>query len=235
MKATEIVGAHDPDKVHAGAAPDQISDDGKRIGNAEIGFETGNVDASVAVSARGGGARSASGARPRVSLSGLPGVTATRPDQARSAASPIGKRRDARRAADRRCRQTIQCACRVHTGGKTGRPRRSNRVATGRRGTNSSFMTSKRGPSRASPPAAGDQLRPRLSVAAYAVFETGQLFDTDRSTGVEPPGGNADLGAEAELAAVGELGRRIINTMAESTSRKNFSAALRSSLTIASV
>src|SRR5271166_2794921 len=55
MKATEIVGAHDPHKVHAGAAPDQISDGGKRIGNAVIGFEAGNVDASVAGEvARGG-------------------------------------------------------------------------------------------------------------------------------------------------------------------------------------
>src|SRR5262249_57596801 len=57
---------------------------------------------------------------------------------------------------------------------------------------------------------AGDQLRPRLSVAAYAIFEAGQLLDSDRSAGVEPPGGNADLGAEAELAAVGELRRRVM-------------------------
>ena len=48
MKAAEIVGAHDPDKVHAGAAPDQIGDGGERIGNAEIGFEIGDVDAGVA-------------------------------------------------------------------------------------------------------------------------------------------------------------------------------------------
>ena len=39
------------------------------------------------------------------------------------------------------------------------------------------------------------------------VFEAGQLFGADRTAGVEFAGGNPDLRAEAELAAVGELGR----------------------------
>src|SRR5262249_53327986 len=69
-------------------------------------------------------------------------------------------------------------------------------------------MILERGPSRASP--SRRSLRPRLSVAAYAIFEAGQLFDSDRSTGVEPSGGNADLGAETELAAVGKLRRRVV-------------------------
>src|SRR5581483_8319928 len=53
-------------------------------------------------------------------------------------------------------------------------------------------------------------LRPRLSAAANAVFEAGQLFDPDRSTGVEPSGSNANLRAKTELAAIGELRRGIM-------------------------
>src|SRR3981189_2702261 len=49
--------------------------------------------------------------------------------------------------------------------------------------------------------------RPRLPGAMDAIFEAGQLLGTDRPAGVEFAGGNSDLGAEAELAAIGELRR----------------------------
>src|SRR5438105_6441024 len=49
--------------------------------------------------------------------------------------------------------------------------------------------------------------RPRLSGAMDPIFEAGQLLGADRAAGVEFAGGNPDLGAEAELAAVGELRR----------------------------
>src|SRR6516165_8225181 len=49
-----------------------------------------------------------------------------------------------------------------------------------------------------------------LSVSAYAVVEAGQLFDSDRSSRMQPPGGNADFRTEAELAAVRELRRSIM-------------------------
>ena len=54
------------------------------------------------------------------------------------------------------------------------------------------------------------RLRPRLAVAADAIFEAGELFDADRAAGVHLAGGDADLAAEAELAAIGELGRGVV-------------------------
>src|SRR5580658_10663094 len=55
-----------------------------------------------------------------------------------------------------------------------------------------------------------DLSRPRLPVAADAVLETGELFDADGAARVQPAGGDADLGAEAEFAAVGELRRGVM-------------------------
>src|SRR5262245_61984648 len=52
--------------------------------------------------------------------------------------------------------------------------------------------------------------RADLPGAADAVLEAGELIDADRPTGVHLAGSNADLGAEAELAAVGELGRGVV-------------------------
>src|SRR6266702_8465615 len=52
--------------------------------------------------------------------------------------------------------------------------------------------------------------RPRLPGAVDAIFETGQLLGADRTAGVEFAGGNSDLGAEAELAAIGELRRCVV-------------------------
>ena len=52
--------------------------------------------------------------------------------------------------------------------------------------------------------------RPDLTASADAVFESGELVDADRPACVQPSGGDADLGAEAEFAAVGELGRGVV-------------------------
>src|SRR5438034_245277 len=52
--------------------------------------------------------------------------------------------------------------------------------------------------------------RPRLPGAVDAILEAGQLLGTNRPAGVEFAGGDADLGAEAELAAIGELRRRVM-------------------------
>src|SRR5258705_9729052 len=57
---------------------------------------------------------------------------------------------------------------------------------------------------------AGLKSRPRLPGAVNAIFEARQLLGADRAAGVEFAGGNADLGAEAELAAVGELRRGVV-------------------------
>ena len=43
-----------------------------------------------------------------------------------------------------------------------------------------------------------------------AIFEAGELFDPDRAAGVEFSRGDADFGAEAEFAAIGELGRGVV-------------------------
>ncbi len=52
--------------------------------------------------------------------------------------------------------------------------------------------------------------RPDLPRTVHAVLEGGELIDPDRTARVEAPRGDADLGAEAELAPVGELGRGIV-------------------------
>ena len=52
--------------------------------------------------------------------------------------------------------------------------------------------------------------RPGLARAVHAVFEARQLLDADRAARVHPAGGDADLGAHAELAAVGELGGGVV-------------------------
>src|SRR6185437_17180698 len=52
--------------------------------------------------------------------------------------------------------------------------------------------------------------RPDLTASADAVFEGGQLFDPNRPARMQPPRRDSDLGAEAEFAAIGELGRGIM-------------------------
>src|SRR3954453_9322620 len=52
--------------------------------------------------------------------------------------------------------------------------------------------------------------RPCLSGAVDAIFEAGKLLDADRAAGVEFSRGDADFGAEAEFATIGELRRRVM-------------------------
>src|SRR6478735_2942505 len=52
--------------------------------------------------------------------------------------------------------------------------------------------------------------RPRLPAAVNTILEARQLIDADRPAGVEFPGRDSDLRAEAELAAIGELRRGIV-------------------------
>src|SRR5436189_6448728 len=52
--------------------------------------------------------------------------------------------------------------------------------------------------------------RPGLPGAAHAVLEGGELIDAPRAARVKPTGRNPDLGAEAELAAVGKLRRGVV-------------------------
>src|ERR1700736_1994940 len=52
--------------------------------------------------------------------------------------------------------------------------------------------------------------RPGLPGAVDPIFEAGQLLGADGAAGVEFSGGNSDLGAEAELAAIGELRRCVV-------------------------
>src|SRR5579862_3750083 len=49
----------------------------------------------------------------------------------------------------------------------------------------------------------------RLAGPADHILERRELFCADRAARVQTVGGDADLGAEAELAAVGELGRGV--------------------------
>ena len=53
-------------------------------------------------------------------------------------------------------------------------------------------------------------LRPRLPRPAHHVFEARQLLGAHRAAGVQAVGRDADLRAHAELAAVGELGRGVV-------------------------
>ena len=48
--------------------------------------------------------------------------------------------------------------------------------------------------------------RPYLPTPPQHIFENSELLGPDRAAGVELAGGDSDLGAEAELAAAGELG-----------------------------
>src|ERR1700691_4187385 len=67
MEAAQNVGAHDPNEMHAGAAPDQISDGLVGVTGAELGFEVSDVDARmVRQSARGSKARGERGKAARV-------------------------------------------------------------------------------------------------------------------------------------------------------------------------
>src|SRR5580700_4047358 len=163
--------------------------------------------------------RSASGARPWVSFSGLPGVTShhTRSRLSRCSAN----RQAARCAACAGSNVPPNSPMRMPGafGGRTMRSRIPALAAARREGACSLVMTFGKNPLPTHPlptPLASlrdqraDLSRPRLSAAADAVLETGELFDADGAARMQPAGGDADLGAEAELAAVGKLRRRVV-------------------------
>src|SRR5689334_7241121 len=52
--------------------------------------------------------------------------------------------------------------------------------------------------------------RPCLPGPVHAIFEAGELLGADGAAGMEFAGGNADLGAEAEFAAIGKLRRGVM-------------------------
>src|SRR5262245_56814435 len=52
--------------------------------------------------------------------------------------------------------------------------------------------------------------RPDLSRAVNTVLEGAELLDADRTARMHAAGGDADLGPEPELAAIGELGRGVV-------------------------
>ena len=52
--------------------------------------------------------------------------------------------------------------------------------------------------------------RTHLTGTANNVFETGQLLDANRAAGVQFSRGNADFRPHAEFAAVGKLGRGVV-------------------------
>src|SRR6476469_3648286 len=54
-------------------------------------------------------------------------------------------------------------------------------------------------------------LVPDLAGAAHQPFVRRQPLERDRAAGVEPPGRDPDLGAQAELAAIGELARSVVH------------------------
>src|SRR3954447_1868660 len=64
-------------------------------------------------------------------------------------------------------------------------------------------------PSRAPQGPLGIPLGPDLAVPAHLIFEGRQLLGANRTARMQLAGGDADFPAEAELAAVGELRRRV--------------------------
>src|ERR1700722_5573526 len=141
-------------------------------------------------SARAAAIRSGSGASPRLSLSGLPGVTShqTRCRSSRFMAIRLAER------------------CAAWGGSKLppNRPIRMPRSWGGMRQLAPLAAASSRVNFGAR------SSRPDLSAAAHAVLEGRELLDADRAARMEAAGRDADLGPEAELAAVGELGRGIV-------------------------
>src|SRR5262245_40273553 len=129
--------------------------------------------------------RSSSGDRPRVSLSGLPGVTS---HQTRS--------RPSRRIAIRQAARWASC------GGSKVPPNRPI-FMPGVWGGSTDIRQAIKG-------RAQERSRTCLPRAADAVVEAGELLDPDWAARMETAGGDADLGAEAEFAAVGKLRGRVV-------------------------
>ncbi len=190
MELREIVSAHDPDEVNAGHAPAQMDDRINSVPRADDSFETADIDARIVGDlARGVGAFGKFVQAP-VSFSGLPGVSS---HQTRSSFNRLSANRLMARCA----------AC----GGLNEPPSRPMRMPLV---WNGMACAADCDCIRRVTAGAGLRSRPCLPGAVNTVFEARQLFGADRAAGVEFAGGNPDLGAEAELAAVGELRRCVM-------------------------
>src|SRR4029077_17870551 len=167
--------------------------------------------------------RSPSGARPRVFLSGLPGVTS---HQTRSRSSRFIAIRQAPREASGGGSNVPPNKPMRMPGAWGGSETRGDGItrpvhresSPPRKHALRAVIRAQRcggrlrgyayvGRSAETPP---ERSRPDLPRTAHAVFKGGQLLGADRPARVEAAGGDADLGAEAELAAVGELGRGVV-------------------------
>ena len=84
-------------------------------------------------------------------------------------------------------------------------------------------------------PLRASSLRPDLAVAAHLVLEARQLLDADRAARVHLAGCDADLAAEAEFAAIGELRRGVDEDDGRVDSIEEAFAAASSSVMMASV
>src|SRR5262249_57223288 len=123
-----------------------------------------------------------------------PASPATRPGRDRGASWRSSRRRDAPRAADRTCRRTNRCASQGH-------------------GEEARCVSQPLYPlplQERAAPARAEFSRSDLPRAAHAILEAGQLLDAHRPARMETAGGDADLSAEAELAAIAELGPAIV-------------------------
>src|SRR5262249_42804463 len=146
--------------------------------------------------------RSSSGASPRVFLSGLPGVTShqTRSRSSRFIANRLAPRWAPWAGSNVPPKRPIRIP-----GVCVGR--RTRGIGIARPASRGSACTRERG---ATAGATGGFSRSDLPRSVHTVLEGGELLDADWAAGVEAAGGDADLGAEAELAAVGALGRGIV-------------------------
>src|SRR3954467_7399107 len=139
---------------------------------------------------RAASVRSERSCSPPLSFSGLPGVSS---HQTRSSLSRLSANR-------------LMARCAACGGLKEppSRPMRMPLVWNGMAGvSDGATRTGFNGMSPA-------RSRPRLPAAVHAIFEAGELLGSNRPAGVEFSGGDADLGAEAELAAVGKLRRCVM-------------------------
>src|SRR5216684_2325585 len=161
--------------------------------------------------------RSASGGSARVSLSGLPGLAShqTRSRPSRFSAIRLAARWAACGGLNEPPNSPIFMpgACGGRRGGALFDSRFDSRARRFTRFTYPACGGGRRrkataggGPLPIPPPPS----RADLARTPHAIFEAAELLQSDRPARVQSPGGDADLGPEAELAAVGELGRGVV-------------------------
>ncbi len=166
---------------------------------AEPGLQPGDDDARVACEPAAGSDARASEGRSRLSFSGLPGETIhhmrLRPSR-RSAVFRHHQMRGMRRV-ERAAIKADHHAARMWRDAMIWRkdPHRGNAFS-----------------------GAG------LAIAMDAIFEGAELLDTDRPAGMHAAGGEADLRAEAEFAAIGETGSRRYGSRWRSQPRRGSAA-----------